>query len=144
MAGATEPDGRSLERLNLHPVNPGAANWGPSGAVAGASPGCPSTAVDMFGDIGDLTVSPAVLDRRQTAAVRIRFAVRPGEGAWRARIYDLAGHLVRDLGGDALEPGPRERAWDGRDDRGRLAGPGGYLVLVRSARRRQHALVVIR
>jgi hypothetical protein len=144
LMGATEPEGRSLERLRLSPVNPGAANWGPSGAVAGASPGCAAGTVEPAPPAGDLVVTPPILDRRRTASVRIGFVVRRADGGWRTRIYDLSGTLVRDLGGEGPADGPRELVWDGRDDRGRPAGTGTYLVLVRSARTRRHALLVVR
>jgi hypothetical protein len=58
--------------------------------------------------------------------VRLRY---PRE--WEARIFDLWGRHVRDLGGDALGPGARDAAWDGRDDGGETVAPGGYVVVVR-------------
>ena len=63
--------------------------------------------------------------------MHIRFRLAAGNAAWDARIYDLWGRAVRDLGGDALGPGPRALIWDGLGDDGRPLTPGGYIVLLR-------------
>ncbi len=50
--------------------------------------------------------------------------------AGRARlvVYDLAGHQVRELLDGDMPAGPREVAWDGRDDAGRALAAGSYLA----------------
>jgi len=45
-------------------------------------------------------------------------------------IHDLSGHLVRELATQDLSIGHYEVAWDGRNDAGRLVGPGVYLFRV--------------
>jgi len=47
------------------------------------------------------------------------------------RIYDIAGALVRTLVDETLPPGRHTREWDGRDDRGNLAGTGVYFCQLR-------------
>ncbi len=44
------------------------------------------------------------------------------------RVYDLAGHLVRELvGGEPRFPGRHEVVWNGRDDTGRQVASGAYF-----------------
>ena len=43
-------------------------------------------------------------------------------------VYDLRGHLVRDLVSERLEPGRHHAVWDGRDRSGRAAAAGVYFV----------------
>lgn len=55
-----------------------------------------------------------------------------GEAAHiKVAVYDLAGRLVRGLHDGMLEAGPHHIAWDGRDDAGRQATSGVYLVRAR-------------
>jgi phage tail sheath protein FI len=52
------------------------------------------------------------------------------------RIHDAGGRLVRTLAaGEVLGPGPHERAWDGRDERGGTAAGGVYFVRLQAAGR---------
>jgi hypothetical protein len=48
----------------------------------------------------------------------------------RVAIVDAAGRAVRDLGAHDLAAGTADLTWDGRDDLGRAAGAGVYLVRV--------------
>jgi flagellar hook assembly protein FlgD len=63
--------------------------------------------------------------------MHVQFSLKGPECAWEGRIFDLWGRQVRDLGGDALGPGPRDAVWDGRDDDGEAVASGGYVVVVR-------------
>jgi len=129
--GLDVPAGRSLERAYLRPRGQPARNWGPSSAAAGATPGCPN-ALSL---VAPPAVGPALLpnpfDPATGALLHVQFSLEGLECAWEARIFDLWGRHVRDLGGDALGPGPRDAAWDGRDDGGEAVAPGGYVVVVR-------------
>jgi len=49
-------------------------------------------------------------------------------GQVRLGVYDLRGHLVRDLVTGSMEPGRHHSVWDGRDRRGRAAAAGVYFV----------------
>jgi len=146
--GAATPDGRSVERMAPGPINPGFSNWAPCGAVTGATPGCANSIwrADTTGP--GLTVVPAILDaERGDTLVHFRFEVPRGHSGWRLQVFDLGGALVRDLGGDDLGHGLRDLIWDGGDDAGRPAGPGGYVALLRMDRAPssgRRALVVIR
>lgn len=62
----------------------------------------------------------------------VRFTL-PASATVELSVYDLGGRLVRTLiGGERLGPGPHLRRWDGRDDSGRPAGSGIYLVRLRA------------
>lgn len=52
----------------------------------------------------------------------------PAEAAVRLAVYDVAGRLVRTLHDGPLPAGPQRFVWDGRDDGGRAAASGTYLV----------------
>jgi flagellar hook assembly protein FlgD len=44
------------------------------------------------------------------------------------QVYDVTGRLVRTVADENLPAGTHVRAWDGRDETGRDAGAGIYLV----------------
>ncbi len=122
----------SLERIGPEAVNPGAANWMVCTAQAGSTPGCvnsvtpgPAGAVAGSG----LRVVPPVLDRiTGPTAVHLKFTLVGAETSWEVRLFNLWGDGVRDFGGDARGPGPRDLVWDGHTDSGWQVGPGAYLV----------------
>lgn len=144
LSSVPAPDGRTLERQSIVPVNPGFSNWLPCGDVTGGTPGCPNS-VSVSGAVhGGLEVDPDVLDAATGAVATIRFAVPPGRSGWRGAIYDLGGRRVRNLGGDDLGAGARQLAWDGRREDGAQAGPGGYIVLLEIDGQRFRALVAVR
>ncbi len=50
-------------------------------------------------------------------------------------VYDVLGREVRAVArGTRLDPGPQSLSWDGRDARGREAGPGFYFVRLKTER----------
>ena len=53
------------------------------------------------------------------------------------RIFDLLGRPVRTLRSGSVEGGHHQVVWHGRDDEGRQAGAGVYLVEMRTGNRRQ-------
>jgi flagellar hook assembly protein FlgD len=70
--------------------------------------------------------------------------LRAGEaGAVHAVIYDVAGRRVRELAGSAAAPGTLELQWNGRDDGGRRAAAGTYLVRVRVGQQALSTSVVL-
>ncbi len=129
--GLAVPAGRSLERAHLRPRGHPARNWGPSSAPAGATPGCPNALSLLAPSAAGPALRPNPFVPAVGALLHVQFTLDGPECAWEARIFDLWGRQVRDLGGDALGPGPRDAAWDGRDDAGELVAPGGYVVVVR-------------
>ncbi|HPF69985.1 MAG TPA: lamin tail domain-containing protein [Candidatus Krumholzibacteria bacterium] len=128
--GGPDVPGRSLERVGAAPAGPRGLPWAVCTAAPGSTPGCPnSTRMDLGGGDGALVLAPAVLERAQ-GSIHVLVTVAPGDRTWRLRVYDLWGGAVRDFGGDALGPGPRDLLWDGRDDAGRPMPPGGYVVVL--------------
>jgi hypothetical protein len=59
--------------------------------------------------------------------VHMRFHL-PEAGQFQLGIYDVSGHLVRQLQDGRGTPGLRMQTWDGRNDRGRRVGSGVYVV----------------
>jgi hypothetical protein len=63
----------------------------------------------------------------------------------RMRIFDAAGHRVRDLLDAVFEPGTHQVLWDGRDDRGTRASSGAYTCQLQAgALRSTQRLVLIK
>jgi hypothetical protein len=128
--GAEVPAARTLERASWRPLGAPDRNWGPCLAPAGATPACPNSLSPPAAATDDLALVPNPFSR-SGGGVHLIFAVGEGERGWEARIFDLWGHQLRDLGGDGLGPGPRDVVWDGRDDAGHDLPPGPYIALVR-------------
>jgi hypothetical protein len=149
------PDrGVSLERIGAEPVNPDAVNWMMSTAAVGSTPGCfnsvarPAAAGQTT---GALQVMPPLLDRMAgPSAVHLQFHLAADEISWQVRLFNLWGDEVRDFGGDARGPGPRDLVWDGRDNGGHPAADGAYLVWLQTrdgqglVRRRETVRLVVR
>jgi len=130
IGGESDP-GLSLERLAPIPRNPGASNWTPCTAMTGSTPGCANSVALTGGIPTGFTVQPRVMDQAAgITAVHFQFTLTGQQSGWELRVFDLWGVLVRDLGGENLGAGPRDLVWDGRDDRGRPSGPGGFVVLL--------------
>ena len=138
---------RSLERTGTLPSGHALSLWGTCTAIVGSTPGCANSLEARIDGDGLFTVGP--LPAGAEGGAVFSFLLTAGERSWRLRIYDLRGHLLRDLGGDALGPGPRRLVWDGSGDDGRLlpAGPAVALLTVTGAdgaRLRGHkALLVV-
>jgi hypothetical protein len=140
VGGESEP-GLSLERLAPIPRNPGASNWAPCTAGTGSTPGCPNSVARGGAIPMEFTIQPRILDPAAGASsVHFLFTLSGEQVGWELRVFDLWGGLVRDLGGENLGAGPRDLPWDGRDDQGRRAGPGGYVVLLEVRDRFLHCL----
>jgi hypothetical protein len=60
-------------------------------------------------------------------------------------IYNGLGQRVRTLARGLMRPGPHERVWDGRDDRGRGVTSGVYFATLRQGTRAvTHAMLLLR
>lgn len=66
-------------------------------------------------------------------STRISLEIPAGGAQARLAIFDAAGRHVRTLLDARLEGGPRDVAWDGRDDAGRAVGAGVYVCRLASA-----------
>ena len=64
-----------------------------------------------------------------TATTRVMFTLSEA-GPVTARVHDIAGRLVLDLGVTSFEAGPRQLRWDGLVASGEPAVPGVYFVRV--------------
>jgi hypothetical protein len=124
--------GRSLERLGATARGSEQSNWALCALSLGGTPGCVNSVAAPNLLSGDLRVVPNPFSPVSSGEVlHVQFCLTAGHKAWSARVFDLWGRRVRDLGGDALGAGPREVIWDGRADDGRAVPPGGYIVLLR-------------
>jgi flagellar hook assembly protein FlgD len=62
----------------------------------------------------------------------------------RVRVYDLRGHLVRELVNEQLGPGSYAIGWDGLDSSGRQVQPGVYIALMTAGSYRGAARLIIK
>lgn len=125
------PAGRSLERASWLPLGDPASNWGPATSSCGGTPGLANSRAEIAASGPGLSLSPNPFwPEGADGALRLVFALGPRERGWNARVFDLWGHRVRDLGGDDLGPGRRCVPWDGRDDEGWACAPGAYVILL--------------
>jgi hypothetical protein len=132
LSAAEAPGRRSWERVAPQWPGPLAAGWRPATAPAGSTPTCGNSVAFTGAVGGGLTASPNPFARGEAGgATHLQFRVESGATGWQLRVFDLWGRLVRDLGGDDLGEGPRNVLWDGCDDEGRPAAPGGYVVSLR-------------
>jgi len=142
--GAAVGTGRSLERSGRQPAGHVMTLWAPCTAAVGATPGCVNSLEAKATTGGSLVVT------RLGAGENILFSfdLFAKESSWRLEIYDLTGCRLRDLGGDALGPGPRRVVWDGRDDAGRPPPSEALVALLvvqgsDGARIRRHKSLVV-
>lgn len=63
----------------------------------------------------------------------VKFSTQ-GFGLVKVVVYDLRGHKVRSLLERELEAGDHEVRWNGRDEKGRVANSGVYLVQIRGSK----------
>lgn len=68
-----------------------------------------------------------------SAAMSVRLGLIEPQGI-RAEIFDISGRRIRALLDARLSPGPHGILWDGRDDTGRPAASGVYLLRLEGAR----------
>jgi hypothetical protein len=131
--GAEVPAGRSLERIAVEPRGEAARNWGESTHPVGGTPACANSLALVRPPAAGLRLMPNPFHPGEVGGevLHLQFQLAPGARAWEARLFDLWGRPVRELGGDDLGPGPREILWDGLDDEGRLVPGGAYIVLLR-------------
>ena len=86
---------------------------------------------------------PVASPTPSTGPVTLSFAL-PTPSSIEARVFDLSGRRVRDLGRVAeAAAGRRTLAWDGRDDEGEAVPAGLYFVRLRWSERNHTARVVI-
>ncbi len=125
---------RSLERIEPSQPSTLASNWSPHYGNLPGSPGsCNSVSVYSVETKGFLTVVPQAFcpdeDLRKVACLKVTL---PSPANVFVGIYDLRGRLVRKvLDGDYVESS-RVTFWDGKQDDGRKAPLGVYIVLLQA------------
>jgi flagellar hook capping protein FlgD len=75
--------------------------------------------------VTDETLSPAYPNPFDSQMSLTYSLAMPGRAG--VEVYDVAGRLVRRLGGDRVAAGEHRVEWDGRDDSGRALEPGMYF-----------------
>lgn len=127
--------GITLERVSRALRSREGSNWGSCAAPGGGTPGSENSIAVALPAGGGIQAEPSPfspdgdgIDDRTLIAVE----VPAGSVAGTARIYDLAGREVRDLG--SITRGRARVLWDGLDGGGRAA-PLGFYVVVASGRR---------
>ena len=118
--------GHSLERVDLF-VGRGPAVWRVSSSASGCSPAIANpTSLYDAPRVGGVDASPNPFAPHEGELLRL--AMHPGPPVARvvARVYDLDGRRVAELG--AASAFPTLMVWDGRDLTGRIVPPGIYVV----------------
>jgi len=123
--------GASWERRVPAPEPGSGPNWRPTTSPASGTPGCANSVTRLAVATAGLTAAPPVLDPDSGSGnLHLSFTVPETAQAWRLKLFDLWGHPVRDLGGDARGSGPRDVVWDGRDDRGAVQADGPCVAVL--------------
>jgi hypothetical protein len=78
-----------------------------------------------------LALGPGLPNPVRSSTV-LSYAV-PDAGPVRLCVYDVRGRLVRRLVDSVMAPGRHRAVWNGRDEKGRLAGSGVYFVRLATA-----------
>jgi hypothetical protein len=124
----------SLERINPLLSENKQENWGPSVAVAGATP---ATANSIYAPLKrgqqQIMVSPNPFspdgDGFQDAAI-ISGELAANSARIRVQIFDLKGRLIRTLQENRFSGRHFNLAWDGKDNSGRPARIGIYIIFM--------------
>jgi hypothetical protein len=124
------PSGHSDEKIDL-PGSDAQDNWMDS-AVFNGTPGfrnsvtSPDSSRDVRLSISPNPFSPDDDCYDDAAIITYHFASSPSHV--NLRIFDMRGRCIRNLMGAALSGYDGQIIWDGRDDRGQMAGIGIYIV----------------
>jgi len=122
--------GRSLERVDLY-RGLRRHSWVLSCDVRGATPGRPNGRALYDPPVpGTVDVRPRVCATYDGDVITVSVDPSGEPECVRARVFDVEGRPVADLGG--AEVFPAVFLWDGRDRNGRLVPPGLYVVVCES------------
>ena len=127
-------DGFSLERIQPRLPSGDASNWSTSVAPEGGTPGRQNSVfTSSVASEATLAVSPNPFspdeDGMDDVAI-ISYGLPMTTSYVNLRIYDVRGRIIRTLMG-ALPSGSQGSViWDGRDDAGRMARMGIYIVTI--------------
>ncbi|RMF68768.1 MAG: hypothetical protein D6743_02940 [Calditrichaeota bacterium] len=128
--------GISLEKINPDIPGRDSTNWASSAAPEGATPGRRNSVfARVLPSETTLTISPDVFspdgDGRDDLAV-IQYDLPLSTATVNIKIYDMRGRLVRYLANNRPAGAHNSIVWDGRDERGEVAGMGLYVVFLQA------------
>ena len=151
----------AFEKLRLFHWVADEEQWQPVGGTVDPETGQVSAAINQLGTYGlfeaelaegdgpalaQLACQPRMISPRGGGfgqQMDISFSL--GKSATTSvRVFDMAGHLIRTLmDGDALLPGSNVTTWDGRNEDGRAAYAGAYVVLVEAGDKAAKKIVTV-
>jgi hypothetical protein len=129
-----ETAGRSLEKIHPALDSRDPRNWGSSVSPYGGTPGFwNSIAVQSLPPAAQLSCAPNPFSpdgdgRDDVVVIRHRMPIR--SGLVRVRLFDVRGRKIRELLNSVPAGAYGDVVWDGRDDEGRLARIGIYVVFL--------------
>jgi len=129
-----ETAGRSLEKIHPALDSRDARNWGSSVSPYGGTPGFwNSIAVQHLPPSANLSCAPNPFSpdgsgRDDVVIIRYQMPIR--SGLVRIRLFDVRGRKIRELLNSVPAGVYGDVVWDGRDDEGRPARIGIYLVFL--------------
>ena len=129
----TSTAGRSLERVNPGVESNDRRNWGTSVAVAGATPGQRNSIyTPAFPTHSSMSLSPNPFspdDDGFEDLLAISYSLPASTSMVRVRCFDVVGRLIRTIANNEPVASSGTIFWNGRDDQGRRARVGMYVVL---------------
>jgi hypothetical protein len=139
-----EEEAVSLERINPMLYSNDADNWGPCADINRATPGRHNSLYTSVKEVKEsVTIKPNPFspdnDGFEDAAV-ISGQIPESSAMTRIRIFDIKGRLIRTLVKEQYTGGMFNFIWDGRDDQGRTACIGIYIVFIEALNSRKRVL----
>lgn len=124
--------GLSLERINPHGYSNDSSNWGTCVSIEGSTPGKQNSLfTTILPSRAALSISPNPFspdeDGMEDVTV-ISYCLPMKTSRINLRIFDVHGRRIRNLRGASRSGSQGSVQWDGRDDEGRLARIGIYVV----------------
>ena len=129
-----ETAGHSLEKIHPALDSRDSRNWGSSVNPYGGTPGFwNSIAVQRLPPAADLSCAPNPFSpdgdgKDDVVVIRHQMPIR--SGLVRIRLFDVRGRKIRELLNSVPAGAYGDVVWDGRDDEGRLARIGIYVVFL--------------
>ena len=129
-----ESEAVSLERINPAMYSNDGDNWGPCAADEGATPGRKNSlyiSVKQVKETIQIHPNPFSPDNDGFDDVTVISGSIPVTSTRiRVRIFDIKGRLIRTVTKDRYSGSSFDLVWDGRDDQGRTARIGIYIVFI--------------
>lgn len=127
-------DGVSLERINPDIASTDSSNWNSCAALEGGTPGRENSIfTSVIPTEATLSASPNPFtpdgDGSEDVTV-ITYDLPMRTSAVNLRVYDVRGRLIRTLRGATPSGSQGFVIWDGRDDEGRTARMGIYIIYI--------------